>query len=458
MSPYEHAFYPIRLYRVLFMANIILKPKPDAAQCLDMMKQDAAFEVSCDADAEDTAVRCAGAVSSGRAACRVSKLYLAGKCINNCSYCGCRCSREDEDFSPRTDSASGIKPHMKSYLLSPRELAELAVAEAASCGRGVFLSSAIDGSANETQERLAEAARIMRQELYYDGYLHCKVMPGADPELIERTGRYSSRLSVNIEVASSSGYALIARDKSREKILRPMGIISQKIECARYERRAFATSETTQLMAGAIGEDDRTILTLADALYKKYKLRRVYYTAYSYRHEAAGYENLSLRQTPYWRMSRLYQADRLISQYGFTPDDITPDREGETNLFEDIDPKAAWALRHLDMFPVEVNRADFETLIRVPGIGITYARRIMEARRYAPVTHELMKRLHISMKRCIWLITCNGVYHGGGALDSETLRGNLTSNVSPAAEGGVISSSLADKRRVEQLPLPDIII
>ena len=154
-----------------------------------------------------------------------------------------------------------------------------------------------------------------------------------------------------------------------------MGNISDLIFGAKMEKQSFATSQTTQLMAGSTQEDDRTIMTLSQALYHKYHLKRVYYTAFQYKHEAKGYENehLSFTSTPYWRMARLYQADRLLQLYGFTPDDITP--EIQPNLENDVDPKSSWALRHLDMYPVEVNKADYETLIRVPGIGITYAKK-----------------------------------------------------------------------------------
>ena len=246
-------------------------------------------------------------------------------------------------------------------------------------------------------------------------------MPGADPALIAKTGQYASRLSVNIEVVHSTVFSRIAKQKNKQNILGPLRQISLQIRQAREELRPFAVSQTTQLMAGSSDETDRAILTLSDALYRTYRLRRVYYTPFQYRHAAKGYEaeHLPLRQTPQWRMTRLYQADRLIQLYGFTPDDVTP--ENDPYLHQELDPKTAWALRHLDLYPVEVNRADFETLIRVPGIGITYANRILEARRYATVTHELLKKMRISLKRCACFITCDGKYRGGSMLDSSDL-------------------------------------
>jgi predicted DNA-binding helix-hairpin-helix protein len=198
--------------------------------------------------------------------------------------------------------------------------------------------------------------------------------------------------------------------------------ISDLILDAKNDNQKFARTQTTQLMAGSTQEDDRTIMTLSEALYKTYRLKRVYYTPFQYRHPAKGYEmeNLPYTATPYWRMARLYQADRLLQLYGFTPDDVTPTEQPFLEV--DIDPKASWALRHLDMYPVEVNRADYETLIRVPGIGITYAQKILEARKHCIITHDVLKKMRVSLKRCIYFITCNGQYMGGKILSSLNIR------------------------------------
>lgn len=368
------------------------------------MREDARFEVANDVDAEACALRSAEGVRAPSAPPKVPKTFMASKCVFNCAYCGCRCGRED-----RTN-----------YILTPAELAKTSVDAAKQNRHGVFVTSAIYRNADYTQELLAESVRIMREELGYGGYIHAKVMPGADPLLIAKTGRYASRLSVNIEVAKSEGYARIAKQKNRDNILTPMGEISGQIAAAKQERLPFAVSQTTQLMAGSTDEDDKTILTLSQALYKKYRLKRVYYTAFQYRHEAKGYDELPFRSTPYWRMARLYQADRLMQLYGFTPEDVTP--EGSPFLECDLDPKSAYALRHLDLFPVEVNRADYESLIRVPGIGITSAKKILAARRHCKITHELLVKMRISLKKCSFFITCNGVYRGGNALFSDSLR------------------------------------
>lgn len=394
------------------MANIILPKKPDLDEKMALMEEDARFEVGADNDAERIALLCAGKIKGRPAPPVIPKLFLASNCIFNCAYCGCRCSREG-----RAD-----------YCNSPAELAQMAVSAAEHNGHGVFITSAIYKNADYTQELLAESARIIREELHYGGFLHAKVMPGADPLLIARTGRYANRLSVNIEVAQSSGYAKIAKQKNKTNILTPMREISRQILAAREEHQNFAISQTTQLMAGSTQETDRTILKLSQALYQKYHLKRVYYTAFSYQHEAKGYEDLPMMQTPYWRMARLYQADRLIQLYGFSPEDVTP--EDAPNLQEHIDPKAAWALRHIDLYPVEINKADYNTLIRIPGIGITYARRILEARRYCTVTHDILRKMRIALKRCSPFITCDGKYIGGSLLNSLKVKEFLSEKVS----------------------------
>lgn len=406
------------------MSNIIIPKGLDIADKLALMNQDALFEVGTDGEAESTALLCAADIKGKTAPPKVPKMFLSSACVFNCAYCGCRCSREERHV----------------YTHTPSELAKIAVDTAGKNRRGLFVTSAIHQNADYTQELLSECVRIMREELYYYGYIHAKVMPGADPLLIEKTGRYANRLSVNIEVARSSGYERIAKQKNKENILTPMGNISEQIQSAQYDNRQFARSQTTQLMAGSTGEDDRTIMTLSGALYRKYRLKRVYYTAFHYSHEAKGYENedLPLTQTPYWRMARLYQADRLMQLYGFSPDDVTP--ESEPNLSEDIDPKAAWALRHLDMYPVEVNTADFDTLIRVPGIGLTYAKRILEARKHATITHELLTKMRIPLKRCVYFITCNGRYKGGNIELSPELRKALITGPDEMS----INQSLAD--------------
>ena len=337
----------------------------------------------------------------------VPKVFLSNQCSFNCAYCGCRASRDNT----------------RRYCNTPKELAEIALSQAKSNGHGIFITSAIYRNSNYTQEIIIETLRILRKELYYDGYIHAKIMPGVDPLLIQKTGYYANRLSVNIEVAQNAGYERVAKQKNKENILIPMQQISSLVHDARqYKSKGgpvLAKSQTTQLMAGSSEESDRTILRLTKALYRKYNLSRVYYTAFHYLDQAKGYDDLPFTKVPVWRVKRLYQADRLLQLYDFTPDDITPEQNPE--LSENLDPKMSWALRNIHLFPIEVNRADYEELLRIPGIGITYAQKIIRARRYGIVTHQTLRKIGVALKKSTYFITCNGKYEGGSLLANPEL-------------------------------------
>jgi len=400
------------------MANIIFDKAVDAEEKMALMRQDARFDVADNEDMVDadlSAIR--RNIRSKKAPPTVPKVFLSNDCVFNCAYCGCRSGKECKTR----------------YQSTPRELAELSVRQALRLRQGIFITSAIYKNSDYTQELIIETIRIIREELYYRGYIHAKVMPGADPLLIQKAGAYADRLSVNIEVAKSEGYSRIARNKNRHNILTPMGQISAQIKAMRQEnsRRVprFATSQTTQLMAGSTGEDDTTILRLSNALYKKYNLSRVYYTAFHYNDPAAGYSELEPAATPLWRVKRLYQADRLMQLYGYGPDELVT--ASDPNLREELDPKVGWALRNLHLFPVEVNTADYEMLLRIPGIGITYAKRILEARRMGTLTHDALKKLGISLGRSRHFITCNGRYTGAVADDPLALYNLLAEGAAP---------------------------
>ncbi len=337
---------------------------------------------------------------------KVPKLFLSNQCSFNCAYCGCRASRDT----------------YSRYCNSPREMAELALSQAKSNGHGIFLTSAIYQNANRTEELIIETLRILRKELFYEGYIHAKVMPGTDPALIEKAGRYANRLSVNIEVAQNCGYERIAKQKNKENILVPMQQISSLIRNSRqyksYGNPILAKSQTTQLMAGSTQETDRTIMTLSKALYKKFNLSRVYYTAFHYTNPAKGYD-IPYTTTPLWRVKRLYQADRLMQLYDFTPEDITP--EDEPSLTPELDPKMSWAIRNIHLFPIEVNTADYEELLRIPGIGLTYAQKIIRARRYGSISHNTLRKIGVALKKSTYFITCNGKYEGGSLITNPEL-------------------------------------
>lgn len=346
----------------------------------------------------------------------VPKVFVSNKCSFNCAYCGCRASRENNSR----------------YCNTPREMAEIALTQAKNNGHGVFITSAIYQNANYTEELIIETLRILRKELFYNGYVHAKIMPGTDPSLIEKAGMYANRLSVNIEVAQNAGYQRVAKQKNKENILTPMLQISNLVRSARqYKTKGnpiIAKSQTTQLMAGSSEETDRTIMNLSKAMYKKYELSRVYYTAFQYKNPAKGYDELPYTATPVWRVRRLYQADRLLQLYHFTPDDITP--EEAPNLTAEHDPKMSWALRNIHLFPVEVNTADYEELLRIPGIGLTFAQKIIRARRYGTITHQTLRRIGVYMNKSTYFLTCNGRYEGKELIANPQLLAQLFSESS----------------------------
>ena len=278
---------------------------------------------------------------------------------------------------------------------------------------GLFLSSAVLVSPDYTTERMIEALRLLREEYRFGGYIHAKAIPGADPRLTYRLGLLADRMSVNIELPSAGSLALLAPDKKKENIFVPMGQIRDGISLASRERKLcrhaprFAPAgQSTQMIVGATPESDRQILTLTQGLYDKYHLKRVFYSAYMPVSNSPLLPAPQNFQPPLLREHRLYQADWLLRFYHFRAEELLD--EAAPNLDPRLDPKCTWALRHLEFFPVEVNRADYEALLRVPGVGVRSARRILAARRVGPLTFEGLKRLGVVLKRAQYFLTCSG--------------------------------------------------
>lgn len=327
------------------------------------------------------------------------KILMTNYCIYDCAYCVNRCSHE-------TARA----------LFTPEEIADLTIAfYRRNYIEGLFLSSGVYRSPDETTELLIRTAKILREEKKFNGYIHMKGIPGTDSRLIRELGRYVDRMSVNIELPSSAGLKLLAPQKTKERILTPMRSIRQGIEERRENRKqsrkapAFVPAgQTTQLIIGATPDSDRTILRLSEALYRQVSLKRVYYSAYV---PAMTGPNLpALTKPPLLREHRLYQADWLLRYYQFSADEILSDDAPDFDVH--LDPKACWALRHPEVFPLEINRASYHMLLRVPGIGVTSARRICAARKNAKISYDTAVRLGIVMKRAKYFITCNGRFYG----------------------------------------------
>jgi putative DNA modification/repair radical SAM protein len=293
---------------------------------------------------------------------------------------------------------------------------------------GLFLSSGIFADSDIVMEKLIETARTLRTEAGYGGYIHLKIIPGAGERMIREAGLWADRLSVNIELPTDKSLQSLAPDKSGKVILGAMGDfsgLSNEFEESRRKTQflpqgktkvpAFAPAgQSTQLIVGASAEDDRQIINLSSSLYRKFLLRRVYYSAFI--HPVGDTSNSCLvdprlpaiSSPPLVREHRLYQADWLMRFYHFAATEILTD--DDPYLDPHVDPKAAWALRHLDFFPVEINRADYETLLRVPGIGAKTARRVIETRRSRSINFENLRRLGAVLKRARYFISCGGTY------------------------------------------------
>ncbi len=343
------------------------------------------------------------------------KVLMSNACAYDCAYCVNRRSND----TPRAT-------------FSPRELAELTIQfYRRNYIEGLFLSSAVIGNGDYTTERMIECLRILREEYHFRGYIHAKAIPGTDERLLTRLGYLADRMSVNIELPSERSLKLLAPDKTKTAILQPMkqlreGIKENREDIALYRStpRFVPAGQSTQMMIGASPETDFNILMLSEGLYKKYDLKRVFFSAYIPVVEGSNLPSL-LTKPPLLREHRLYQADWLMRFYGFAAAELLDEEHQSFDPY--IDPKCTWALRHPEFFPVEVNSADYEALLRVPGMGVKSARRIVIARRAGSLGFEDMKKLGVVMKRAQFFITCRGRTLEGLSLRREYVMRSLMS-------------------------------
>lgn len=354
------------------------------------------------------------------------KILLSNACIYDCKYCVNRISNDIRraTFTPDELCELTIQFYRRNYI------------------EGLFLSSAVVKSPDYTMELIIRTLKKLRHEYRFNGYIHVKTIPGADMRLVHEAGLLADRMSVNIELPSAAGLKLLAPQKEPAAILEPMGFITERImesrELVLYKRpQPFVPAgQTTQLIVGATRDNDLKILNLSERLYQRYRLKRVYYSAYV---PVNDDENLPSVQTspPLLREHRIYQADWLLRFYGFKADELLD--EAHPNFDTYLDPKCDWALRHLDLFPVEINKAPLEMLLRVPGIGYKMATRIIRARRVGPLNFEDLKRMRVVLKRARYFITCSGRYYGGVDLDSALLYPLLTDRAEKKVVAGQIS-------------------
>ena len=340
------------------------------------------------------------------------KILMTNKCMYRCEYCAVNAKKDQPraEFTPEEIANLTEGFYRRNYI------------------EGLFLSSAVQRSPDYTMERMTEAVSLLRAR-GFGGYIHMKGIPGASRELLEKAGRLVDRVSVNIELPSEKSLVTLAPDKSAETILRPMGQLSGLIGASNEEAKIFRHRPTfapggqsTQLIVGASPENDLTILKLSEALYRKYTLKRVYYSAYMPINHAPSLPEIE--KPPLLREHRLYQADWLLRFYGFKAGEILEGSDPQLDL--KLDPKSAWALRHPEYFPVDLATASMEQLLRVPGIGQISALRIIQARRFGGLTFEDVKSSGVVMKRACYFITCRGGFLPEIRLSAPQLRLRLT--------------------------------
>jgi len=369
------------------------------------------------------------------------KVLMTNQCIYDCKYCVNRVSRD----TPRAAFA-------------PRELADLTINfYRRNYIEGLFLSSGVMKNPDYTTERMIQTIEVLRNEYSFNGYIHVKAIPGTDNALIRRMGLLADRMSVNIELPSESGLGVLAPQKKPEAILRPMALIRSGMEentsdlaLYRHAPKFVPAGQSTQLIIGATPDSDHKILSLSQGLYNKYKLKRVFFSAYNPVVEDPLLPSV-FSAPPLLREHRLYQADWLMRFYGFSAGEIVDAKSPNMNLA--IDPKCNWALRHLEEFPIEVNRASYDRLLRVPGVGVMSARRIVQARRAGSLDFEGLRKLGVVLKRAKFFITCQGKISEGVVIQPDTvLRGLLSKNdlsMLPAVAGEQLSfTDVPDMARI----------
>ncbi len=322
------------------------------------------------------------------------KVMLTNYCIYDCAYC---INRRTNDIPRATLSVSELVDLTMEFY--KRNYIE-----------GLFLSSGVVRNPDYTMERLVRVVKDLRTVHRFNGYIHLKSIPGASRELVDEAGLYADRMSVNIEIPNEASLKLLAPEKDHESVYRPMGYIQQGVLESAEERkkhrhapRFVPAGQSTQMIVGATGESDRDILYLSSALYGRPTMRRVYYSGYV---AVNTYDPRlpALKQPPLVRENRLYQADWLMRFYHFKVEEIVDETHPDLDL--EVDPKLAWALRHPEQFPVDVNRAEYERILRVPGIGVKSARLIVCSRRFGRLTSFDLKKMGCVMKRAQYFITC----------------------------------------------------
>lgn len=365
------------------------------------------------------------------------KILFTNECIYDCKYCVNRSGNDvvRTSFTPEEVCTLTMEFYRRNYI------------------EGLFLSSGVLKSPNYTMELLYTVLYKLRHEHNFQGYIHVKAIPGADSRLIQMTGYLADRMSVNIELPTAESLRLLAPHKTRKNILAPMRFVQQmsaenqyEIQTYRHVPKFVPAGQSTQMIIGATPESDYQILHVAESLYKKFDLKRVFYSAFIPVNEDKNLPSVKEQRPPLLREHRLYQADWLLRYYHFEAGELLDEENPNFNAY--LDPKCFWALRHLEEFPIEINYAAYDMLLRVPGIGYKSASRIVKVRRMGMLDFEDLKKMGVVLKRALYFITCKGKMMYPIRMDEDYITRNLLNTKEKLPEG-------ADGMSFRQLSLFD---
>lgn len=365
------------------------------------------------------------------------KILFTNECIYDCKYCVNRRSNDVKraSFTPDEICTLTMEFYRRNYI------------------EGLFLSSGVWKSPDDTAELIYAALYKLRVECRFQGYIHVKTIPGTSPDLVQKLGFLADRMSVNLELPTAEGLKLLAPHKTRKNILTPMRQVQtrmvdnkQEIQLYRNAPRFVPAGQSTQMIIGATPETDFQIMQVAESLYRKFELKRVFYSAFVHVNEDASLPARTDEGPPLLREHRLYQADWLLRYYHFEAKELLSEDQPNFNVL--LDPKCNWALKHLETFPVEVNRASYELLLRVPGIGYKSAQRIVKARKYGVLDFPDLKKMGVVLKRALYFLTCNGKMMYPVKIEEDYITRNLLSEKEKLPEG-------ADGMTYRQLSLFD---
>lgn len=396
----------------------------EIAEKIRILAEGAKYDVSCSSSGSDRGEKhgflgnaampgiCHSWSDDGRCI-SLLKILMTNDCIFDCAYCVNRRSNDTPraSFTPEELSDLVMNFYRRNYI------------------EGLFISSGVRHSPDYTMEQMIAMVKRLRTIEKYNGYIHMKGIPGADLRLIEEAGLYVDRLSINLEVPTSNNLLLLAPQKKQESILAPMAYVKDRLmeqsDSKGYRKGKglfIPAGQTTQMMVGATNDTDYTMMHVAEGLYQRYKMKRVYYSSYVPLGQTSSFLP-TVVTTPLLREHRLYQADWLLRFYGFEAKELLS--QAQPNFDVELDPKCFWALMNYHYFPVEINRVSMDLLLRIPGIGPVTARRIISSRKFEMLTFDALKKLGVVLKRAKYFVLCNGQYYGDGLTEPDRIRSQL---------------------------------